>query len=59
MERQCKALASGINWVGADNLFGTRFRERGFGPETTVLNHGLRASKSTTMVWLRLALDKP
>jgi hypothetical protein len=35
MERQCEALASGINWVGADNLFGTRFRERHFGPETT------------------------
>ena len=29
------ALASGVNWVGADNLFGTRFRERHFGPETT------------------------
>ena len=59
MERQCEALASGVNWVGADNLFGARFRERRFGPETTVLNHGLRASKSMTMAWSSLAFDKP
>jgi len=46
MERECQALASGVKWLGADNLFGARFRERRFGHGTRpVIDRYLHAFK--------------